>query len=265
MSGEPLRLPGDSEDLGLGDDTSDISLDMSLDDAESLDLQAFADEVADATPDEEAPSGTRSTGNTVNLDDPEPLRDERTLLPNLDELQGQLAASLAQLKTLEQQEQETLDQFRRLSKDFTNFRARSARDIQMGVEQAERKLLLEFLPILDSFDRSLESTYEDMDAFWSGVVLIRKQFQDALRRCGVEPAAMEVGDPFSAHTAEALSTTSRQDLLDGCLAAIYERAYMLRDQLLRPAKVVVNHRPGGSEGFLESPDQAGAESPQDPQ
>lgn len=263
MSGEPLRLPGDSEDLG--DDTSDISLDMSLDDAESLDLQAFADEVADATPDADNEAGPRSTGNTVNLDVPDPLRNESAILPNLEELQGQLTASLAQLKTLETQEQETLDQFRRLSKDFTNFRTRSARDIQMGVEQAERKLLLEFLPILDSFDRSLESTYEDMDAFWSGVVLIRKQFQDALRRCGAEPAAMEVGDPFSAHTAEALSTTSRQDLPDGSLAAIYERAYMLRDQLLRPAKVVVNHRPEGSEGFLESPDPTGGESQKDPQ
>ena len=81
--------------------------------------------------------------------------------------------------------------------------------------------------------------------FRSGVVLIRKQFQDALRRCGAEAAAMEVGDPFSAHTAEALTTMSREDLPDGAVAAIYERAYLLRDQLLRPAKVVVNHRPEG--------------------
>jgi molecular chaperone GrpE len=57
---------------------------------------------------------------------------------------------------------------------------------------------------------------------------------------------MAIGDPFNAHVAEALTTMQRADLPDGSVAAIYEKAYQLRDQLIRPAKVVVNHRPEGA-------------------
>lgn len=247
MNPESLPVPEESREAGepLGEDVLDVSLDMSLDDAEGLDLQAFADEIADATPDGGPEKETPRTGNTVNLDDPDYAKAEQAVVADVEGLSSQLGETITQLKRLEIKEQEALDQFRRLSKDFTNFRARAARDIQMGVDQAERKLLLEFLPILDNFDRSLESNYADMDAFRNGVMLIRKQFQDSLRRCGAEPAPMEIGDPFSAHTAEALTTMSREDLPDGSVAAIYEKAYLLRDQLLRPAKVVVNHRPGG--------------------
>ena len=248
MNPESMPVPEDPQEVGeaLGEDVLDMSLDMSLDDAESLDLQAFADEVAEATPDSAPLEGRPSTGNTVNLDDPDYAKVEKAMMADVEGLSSQLGETMSQLKMLETKEQEALDQFRRLSKDFMNFRARAARDIQMGVDQAERKLLLEFLPILDNFDRSLESSYPDLDTFRNGVFLIRKQFQDALRRCGAEPAVMEVGDPFSAHTAEALTTMSRDDLPDGAVAAIYERAYLLRDQLLRPAKVVVNHRQEGS-------------------
>lgn len=263
MTSEPRELPDESQEVGraAGDDVLDVSLDMSLDDAEALDLQAFADEVAESTPDPVDAFGRPSTGNTVNLDDPEYAKAEKNMIADVEGLQSQLGASMAQLKVLESQEQETLDQFRRLSKDFSNFRARAARDIQMGIEQAERKQLLEFLSVMDSFDRSLECSYADMEAFWSGVVLIRKQFQDALRRCGAEPIPMAVGEPFSAHTAEALSTISRNDLPDGSVAAIYEPAYQLRDQLLRPAKVVVNHRPDADPGPGEASDTQNMDTP----
>lgn len=247
MNPESMPVPEDPQELGdsLGDDVLDVSLDMSLDDGSAMDLQAFADEIAEATPDTGTLDSRSSTGTTVNLDDQEYAKAEKAMMADVEGLSSQLGDTMAQLKMLESKEQEALDQFRRLSKDFMNFRGRAARDIQMAVEQAERKMLLEFLPILDNFDRSLDSTYPDLDTLRNGVVLIRKQFQDAVRRCGAEPAAMEVGDPFSAHTAEALTTMSREDLPDGAVAAIYERAYMLRDQLLRPAKVVVNHRPEG--------------------
>lgn len=236
MTPENHPVPDDPQDEApsLGEDV----LDVSLDDGGSLDLQAFADEVAEATPEG---MGNR-TGNTINLD--EGLeREELDVLAEVNGLQVQLTESMSQIKSLEARELEVMDQFRRLSKDFTNFRGRAARDIQMAVDQAERKLLLEFLPVLDNFERSLESSYPDLEAFRGGVDLIRKQFHDALRRGGVEKVPLEVGHPFNAHTAEALTTMARPDLPDGAVAAIYEKGYTLRDRLIRPAKVVVNHRP----------------------
>lgn len=241
MTPDPSNLPDPAEDpseLTVGED----ALDISLEDGASLDLQAFADEVAETTPE----TGAFHTGHTVNLDDLELDRAGEKFQLEVAALQGQLSDSLASLKAVEKREQEMMDQFQRLSKDFVNFRSRSARDIQMAVDQAERKLLMEFLPVLDNFERGLESSYPDMDAFRGGVELIRKQFLDALRRVGAEAVPMALGEPFNAHVAEALTTMQRPDLPDGSVAAIYEKAYTLRDQLIRPAKVVVNHRPDAS-------------------
>ncbi|NTV76146.1 MAG: nucleotide exchange factor GrpE, partial [Holophaga sp.] len=133
----------------------------------------------------------------------------------------------------------------RLMADFTNHRNRVGRETQLAVTLAERKVLLELLPVLDSFERCINATYTSLEDFHAGVVLIHRQMQEALRKTGVEPLALNVGDPFDAQHAEALTTTSQASLPDGSVAAIYERGYYLRDQLLRPARVIVNNHPEG--------------------
>ena len=156
---------------------------------------------------------------------------------------GQASAEMQkQLEELMKRETELTDQLRRLAADFNNFRNRSQRDIQMAVDQAEKRVYNELLPALDNFERSLEANYTDLEAFRAGVDLIRKQFMDALRRLGVETIALKVGDPFDALHAEALTTLENPALPDGCIAAVYEKGFNLRGQLLRPARVVVNRR-----------------------
>ena len=137
-------------------------------------------------------------------------------------------------------EAELMDHQRRLAADFNNFRNRAQRDITLAVEQAERKIFLELLPVLDNFDRGLAATYQDVDVFRSGVELVRKQFLEALRRLNVEQLPLQVGDPFDALHAEALTTYTDPNLPDGSVAAIYEQGFNLKGQLLRAARVVVN-------------------------
>lgn len=187
-------------------------------DADAMDLQALADAAAAA---EEARAKAAKAAQSA----------------------GQASAEVQrQLDDLVKRESELTDQLRRLAADFNNFRNRSQRDIQMAVDQAEKRVYNELLPALDNFERSLEANYTDLDAFHAGVDLIRKQFMDALRRLGVETIALQVGDPFDALHAEALTTMENPALADGTVAAVYEKGFNLRGQLLRPARVVVNRR-----------------------
>lgn len=153
-----------------------------------------------------------------------------------------------QLEELVKREGELIEQQRRLAADFNNFRSRVQRDTQMAVDQAEKRIFNDLLPALDNFDRALEASYPDLIAFRDGVDLIRKQFMDSLRRLGVEAIPLSVGDPFDALHAEALTTLENPTLPDGVVAAVYEKGFNLRGQLLRPARVVVNRR------NLEPPD-----------
>jgi len=221
---------------------SDMTVDLTLDGLDGLDdLQAVADAAADELP-EYSPE-------VEALDDALPGESiDGTTSPNSEEvsdylnaeLEATLKEALERIQELEKHETEHQDKHHRLLADFSNYRNRTAREIQMAVDQAEQKLLREFLPVLDNFDRGLASNYQSVEDFRAGVELIRKQFVDALHRMDVEAIPIEIGDPFDAQHAEALTTLVNPTLADGAIADIFEKGFTLRGQLLRPARVVVN-------------------------
>jgi molecular chaperone GrpE len=193
------------------------TIDLNVDEYDAVeDLQALADQVAQTAEGAEQ----QQEGST----------------------QASVALAMAQnkMKELEKAARESADDHHRLLADFVNYRNRVSRAMQMAAVLEERKLLLEFLPVADSFERCLSATYASVEDFQNGAALIYKQLTDALRRAGAEPVALKVGDAFDAQHAEALTTVSQPDLPDGAVAAIFEKGYLHRDQLLRPARVVVN-------------------------
>lgn len=227
----PIDLPptGETEDL----------MDLSIDLDASTDLQALADAAAEAVPE---------------------LTEDQELVDPLEDLQRAFDHAQDRIQSMEGAQAEIVEQHRRLASDFANFRNRASRDTQMAVDQAERKLLLEILPILDNFERGLAASYPSVDALRGGIELVHKQFLDTLRRLGVGVVDLKVGDPFDASHAEALTTIASPELPDHSVANIFERGFLLRNQLLRPARVVVNHlpedlpAPAADHGELPSPD-----------
>ncbi len=226
----PNEIPQEPEAdaVSLSVETEDV-VELNLDESSEDDLQTMADAVASEYPTQVVPELDQE-------DLSQPLNDTGISL----DLVSALSEAERQMDDLMRREAELMDQQRRLAADFNNFRNRAQRDISLSVEQAERKVLLEFLPVLDNFDRGLSATYQDVDSFRAGVELIRKQFLEALRRLNVEALPLQVGDPFDALHAEALATFSDPSLPEGAVAAVYERGFNLRGQLLRAARVVVN-------------------------
>jgi molecular chaperone GrpE len=206
-------------------------MDLSLEEfGDGDDLQSLAAEMENYDPDAGKPEGRPAApGAAPSTGDPD----------------SELARARTRIENLEKAEADHLDKHHRLLADFANHRNRVSRDTQLAVTLAEKKVLLEVLPVLDSFERCVNATYKSVEDFHNGVVLILRQMQEALRKAGVEPLEVHVGDPFDAQHAEALTTTTQRALPDGSVAAIYERGYMLRDQLLRPARVIVNNNPEG--------------------
>ncbi|MBP1626719.1 MAG: grpE [Holophagaceae bacterium] len=218
-------LPRENQPEESRPQDGDMTVDLTLDAFDEVDdLQALADEIAEKSPE---------------ASDEEVQTDPSALLAQ--EFEKTLAEAQARLQEFEKRETELTDKHHRLLADFSNFRNRSSRDIQMAVDMAEKKLLLEVLPVLDSFERCLSSQYQSIDDFHAGVSLINKQFIDSLRRLGVEKIDLKPGDPFDAQNTEALTTTCDPNLPDGSIAAVFENGFLLRNTLLRAARVVVNH------------------------
>ena len=154
---------------------SEDLVDLNLDESLEGDLQSVADEVASEYRTQMVPE--------MDLPDlPQPAADQDARV----DLESALTEAEHQMEDMLRREAELMDQHRRLAADFNNFRNRAQRDISLAVEQAERKILLEMLPVLDNFERGLGASYQDVESFRAGVELIRKQFLESLRRLNVE-------------------------------------------------------------------------------
>ncbi|MBU6428257.1 MAG: nucleotide exchange factor GrpE [Cyanobacteria bacterium REEB65] len=134
-------------------------------------------------------------------------------------------------------------QLQRLAADFENFRRRAASEREELVSFAASRVLENFLPIHDNFERALaHSSSGDAASILHGIELIYKQIQDFLARQGV--AAMEpVGQIFDPNLHEAIGTMPTVEHPDQTVLAVAQKGYFLNGRVLRHAMVQVADNP----------------------
>lgn len=154
------------------------------------------------------------------------------------ELQAQVEALTAEKAAL-------YDKLLRGQAEFENYRKRVERERGELYQHGRDDVLLQFLPVVDNFERalsSLETSEGDADALRHGVELIHKQFKDALAKLGLE-AVEAVGQTFDPHVHEAVTTEATDKHKENTIIQEFQRGYRIGDRLLRPAKVKVASSP----------------------
>ncbi len=144
----------------------------------------------------------------------------------------------AELEKLQAERNLLLDRMARLQAEFDNARKRAAREQQEYKDFALADAIRNLLPILDSFDRALQTTVQKPEDFRAGVELIRKQFQDALEKLGLRPIPAK-GEPFDPRLHEAIEMVDSNEVKDHHVLDELQRGYKLKDRLLRPSMVRV--------------------------
>jgi molecular chaperone GrpE len=129
------------------------------------------------------------------------------------------------------------DRLARLQADVENSRKRETRERTEFRDFAVSNAVEQFLPVLDNFQLALKST-GSTDQLRTGVELIVKQMEEALRSLNVQPVE-SVGATFDPRVHEALEMVERNDLPDHQVFEEVRRGYRIRDRLLRPALVRV--------------------------
>ncbi|MCZ6778376.1 MAG: nucleotide exchange factor GrpE [Acidobacteria bacterium] len=132
-----------------------------------------------------------------------------------------------------------LDRLKRLQAEYENYRKRVERVRVEHREQANAKLVLEILPVLDSFERALKDRSTDAaDEFSTGVQLIERQLREVLDRAGLE-LIQAAGDMFDPEIHEAVAATHDPAATPGKILDVFEQGYRFKGRLLRPARVRV--------------------------
>lgn len=134
---------------------------------------------------------------------------------------------------------ELTDTLKRLQAEFENFKKRNEKDWAEKVGIANQQLMVDLLPVLDSFDKALEDAKNNGNAVTmkKGLEGLHKQFLRTLQRNGLKEINTESKfDPF---VHEALMREERPDLDDGDILEVFQKGYMLNSKPIRPARVKV--------------------------
>jgi molecular chaperone GrpE len=134
-----------------------------------------------------------------------------------------------------------VDRLARLQAEFDNARKREARERNEFRDFAVAGAIEQFLPVLDNFHLALKST-GSADQLRTGVELIVKQMEEALRSLNVQPVET-VGTMFDPRVHEALDMVEKPDLPDHQVFEEVRRGYRIKERLLRPALVRVVNNP----------------------
>lgn len=132
----------------------------------------------------------------------------------------------------------------RIQAEFENARKRLLREQQEYREFALAEAVKLLLPVLDSFDRALQAPVHSLAEFKNGVLLIRKQLEDAIFKLGVSNIS-SAGEKFDPKLHEAVGLIEEQNKPDSQIVKELQRGYKLGNRVLRPAMVVVNRRHAG--------------------
>jgi len=160
---------------------------------------------------------------------------------------GKIAELDAKMAELEAQLAETRDQLLRKAADFENFRKRMNQEKQSAIEFANQSLLLDIIPIIDDFDRAIQSAQASAElaelpagkAMLDGIAMIEKRLTGQLEAKWGLKQFNSVGEPFDPNIHEAMLMERSPDVEEPVVQEELARGYLLKDRVIRTAKVKV--------------------------
>ena len=145
------------------------------------------------------------------------------------------------IEEMEQRWREMNDKYLRLSAEFDNYRKRTLKEKTELIKSAGERILGEILPVMDNFERALQSmeTATDVPALREGVELIYSTFKDFLTQQGVQEMEC-IHAEFNPDLQEAVTKSpAPTEEMKGKVVDCIQKGYTLYDKVIRFPKVVV--------------------------
>jgi molecular chaperone GrpE len=179
----------------------------------------------------EVPNPAASTGDSAKND-------------STDSDTGHLDQKIA---SLEAQVADARDQLLRKAADVDNFRKRMNQDKQNAIEFANKSLLVDIIPIIDDFERAIQSAGTSAElaelpagkAMMDGLTMIQKRLTGQLESKWGLKRFDSAGEPFDPNRHEAMMMDKSPDITEPVVQEEFLKGYMLKDRVIRAAQVKV--------------------------
>jgi len=176
-------------------------------------------------------------GKTISLEEFEAVSNE------LNDVRDQL---LEKTKESDQAIEDSLqlkEQSLRSLAELENVKRRKEQEKLDAIKYANEKLIMELLPVLDSFDLAMSQSNvtesDEVKAVIIGFEMIKKQIEQFLDKCGVE-RIVALDQPFDPNLHQGISQESHPDKDENTVVKEMQPGYKLNDRVIRPSMVVVS-------------------------
>jgi molecular chaperone GrpE len=169
------------------------------------------------------------------------LVNENEIMEGKDSENIETSKELEVSEALEKELAEQKDKFLRLFAEFDNYKKRNAKERIELFATAGKEIIVEFLPILDDFERAIKSNEnsEDLSSVKEGMLLIFDKMNKSFEKKGVRKINAK-GETFNPDLHEAITEIPVNDESQkGIVIDEVECGYTLNDKIIRYSKVVV--------------------------
>ena len=140
---------------------------------------------------------------------------------------------------------EYLDGWQRARAELANARKRWERESNQTYSNAISDLVSKLVPVLDDFERALETLPETQDeqSWVDGIWMIYRKLQTFLEQQGVTSIEAGAGLPFDPAYHQAVTHEPHKDFEADTIIAEFQKGYKLGERIVRPAMVRVSSGP----------------------
>ncbi|MDP3955746.1 MAG: nucleotide exchange factor GrpE [bacterium] len=153
---------------------------------------------------------------------------------------SQLKKLREKLKECHAEKGEYLTGWQRAKADYVNQIGEHSRALMVAHIRAKASIIEDLIPTLDSFAMAMTGdAWQNVDDVWRiGIEHIYRQYEEALKNNGLQ-IIDPYGQPFDPQFHQAVEEKESTEVKDGCVLKVLQKGFMLGEQLIRPARVVV--------------------------
>ncbi len=131
----------------------------------------------------------------------------------------------------------------RAKADFDNYRKRTQKEIREIHMYAAEEFIKDILPVMDNFERALDSIEDKSGAVYQGVEMIYQQLKNVLANYGVKEIEA-LGKTFDPRYHEAAMRVNSEEYDDETVVEVFQKGYTYHSRVIRPSMVKVAKNSG---------------------
>lgn len=165
-------------------------------------------------------------------------KNPKTKTKKEDKVLKKLRNEISQLKS---KNEELNDKYTRLVAEFDNYKKRTDKEYLSLIQNANEKLIVEILPVVDDLERSLNHLNKESDfkSILEGFQLIHKNLTSTLDKQGLKPMK-SIGEEFDPDKHDALMQVENKDVDSNQIVDEHVKGYLYNDKVIRHAQVIVS-------------------------